>query len=77
MFEIKPSSRFICKKRCLFVVLVFTLFIILVNVGITALLLYYINVSKVSKNSIRDSYYSIFVKSFKNDCNSIYAILIN
>ena len=74
MFEIKPSSRFICKKRCLFVVLVFTLFIILVNVGITALLLYYINVSKVSKSSICDSYYN---KSFKNDCNSIYAILVN
>jgi len=53
MFEIKPSSRFVLKKRCLFVVLVITLFIILVNVGITALLLYYINVSKQSVGEIR------------------------
>ena len=51
MLEIKPSSRFVLKKRCLFVVLVFALFIILVDVGITALLLYYINVSKVSRNN--------------------------
>ena len=50
MLEIKPSSRFVLKKRCLFVVLVFALFIILVDVGMTALLLYYINVSKVSGN---------------------------
>ena len=74
MFEIKPSSRFVLKKRCLFVVLVFALFIILVDVGITALLLYYINVSKVSENSIGYSYYYV---SFFNDCNSIYAISMN
>lgn len=53
MLEIKPSSRFVLKKRCLFVVLVFALFIILVDVGITALLLYYINVSKQSVGEIR------------------------
>ena len=65
MFEIKPSSRFVLKKRCLFVVLVFALFIILVDVGITALLLYYINVSKVSENSIRYCYYYVLPYSFK------------
>ena len=48
MFEIKPSSTFLLKKRCLFIVLLVALFVILVDVGITALLLYYINVSKVS-----------------------------
>ena len=48
MFEIKPSSTFILKKRCLLIVLVLALFVILANVGITALLMYYVNVSKVS-----------------------------
>ena len=75
MFEIKPSSRFVLKKRCLFVVLVFALFIILVDVGITALLLYYINVSKVRENSIHYSYY--YVLPSLNDCNFIYAMAMN
>ena len=49
MIEKNPSSPYLLKKRCLCVVLVVALFVILVDVGITALLLYYINVSKVSE----------------------------
>lgn len=53
MIEKNPSAPYIIKKRCLCVILVLALFVILVDVGITALLLYYINVSKQSVGEIR------------------------
>ena len=67
MFEIKPSSTFLLKKRCLFIVLLVALFVILVDVGITALLLYYISVSKVSKFSNEqyvNNYYTNFASLY-------------
>ena len=71
MFEIKPSSTFLLKKRCLFIVLLVALFVILVDVGITALLLYYINVSKVStfsnENYVHNYYRNLLYSPFETE----------
>ncbi len=42
-----PASNVIAKRRCMYVILMFVMLIIAANIGITALLLYYINLSKV------------------------------
>ena len=50
MIEKTPCASSVIKRRCLCVVLVAALFVILADVGITALLLYYVNLSKVCTN---------------------------
>lgn len=41
------ANSVIAKRRCLYLFLIVVMFIIAANIGITALLLYYINISKV------------------------------
>jgi len=54
MLEKNPRiSSVIAKRRCLYCILVLVMFIIAANVGITALLLYYINLSKHSIGDIK------------------------
>ena len=47
MIEKGAANSVIAKRRCLYCFLVGVMFIIATNIGITALLLYYINLSKV------------------------------
>ena len=48
MMQKSPANSVIAKRRCLYFILIGAMFIIATNIGITALLLYYINLSKVS-----------------------------
>ena len=54
MLEKNPRiSPVIAKRRCLYCILILVMFIVAANVGVTALLLYYINLSKHSIGDIR------------------------
>lgn len=44
----------IAKRRCLYLFLILVMFVIAANIGITALLLYYINISKVRCSESRE-----------------------
>ena len=52
MIEKAPVASYVIRRRCLCIILVAALFVILADVGITALLLYYVNLSKVCTNDI-------------------------
>ena len=42
-----PANSVIAKRRCMYGILIGAMFVIVANLSITALLLYYINISKV------------------------------
>ena len=44
-----PANSVIAKRRCMYGILIGAMFVVVANLGITALLLYYINISKVSE----------------------------
>lgn len=56
MIEKTPLASSVIRRRCLCIVLVAALFVILADVGITALLLYYVNLSKHSIGEIQLNY---------------------
>jgi hypothetical protein len=47
MIQKGSANSVIAKRRCVYAILISAMFIIATNIGITALLLYYINLSKV------------------------------
>lgn len=48
-----PANSVIAKRRCMYGILIGAMFVIVANLSITALLLYYINISKQSIGDIR------------------------
>ena len=48
MLQKGTANTVIAKRRCLYCILISVMFLIAANIGVTALLLYYINLSKVS-----------------------------
>ena len=49
MLQKGTANTVIAKRRCLYCILISVMFLIAANIGITALLLYYINLSKVKQ----------------------------
>ena len=77
-----PANSVIAKRRCMYGILIGAMFVIVANLSITALLLYYINISKVfhtrrfvSNFSHNSKSYSKFGLSYEDGLRAVTTVM--